>query len=122
MLASQPAGDCLFELQVRLVHGMKQSTGRNVARAATGMSNAMMLPAVTSSDFGGRRAMTRMRQVMVGGAGRPDLSADEDLGAAQLVRNLHYVNRKKVPDTPCGVRDRTLSLGGEYPADGPASN
>lgn len=96
MLAATQAGIAFSNSSVALVHGMSRPIGAKF-HVPHGMSNAMLLPAVT--EFSVSAAIERYavcaRVMGIVPAGTPDEQA-----VSELVRNLHALNRKLKVPTP----------------------
>jgi alcohol dehydrogenase class IV len=96
MLAATQAGIAFSNSSVALVHGMSRPIGANF-HVPHGMSNAMLLPAVTEFSIPGDviRYAECSRVMGIVPADRPDEEA-----AGELVRNLHKLNRELKVPTP----------------------
>jgi alcohol dehydrogenase class IV len=96
MLAATQAGIAFSNSSVALVHGMSRPIGAKF-HVPHGMSNAMLLPAVT--EFSISAAVARYAEcarVM----GMVPAYAPDDEAVAELVRNLHELNGKLAVPTP----------------------
>jgi len=96
MLAATQAGIAFSNSSVALVHGMSRPIGAKF-HVPHGMSNAMLLPAVT--EFSISAAVERYAQCARVMGMVPADSADDEAVAA-LVRNLHQLNRDLKVPTP----------------------
>src|SRR6202042_1335863 len=96
MLAATQAGIAFSNSSVALVHGMSRPIGAKF-HVPHGMSNAMLLPAVTefsiSGDVGRYAECARVMGIVPA-----DVSEDE--AVSELVRNLHKLNRELKVPTP----------------------
>ena len=117
MLAATQAGIAFSNSSVALVHGMSRPIGAKF-HVPHGMSNAMLLPAVT--EFSISAAVRRYAECarMMGMV--PADSADEEAVSA-LVRSLHQLNRELKVPTPVEFGIEGPQPGRKYPVDGPAS-
>jgi alcohol dehydrogenase class IV len=96
MLAATQAGIAFSNSSVALVHGMSRPIGAKF-HVPHGMSNAMLLPAVT--EFSISAAVERYAEcARVMGMVRAEGANDE--AVSELVRNLHQLNRKLKVPTP----------------------
>ena len=96
MLAATQAGIAFSNSSVALVHGMSRPIGAKF-HVPHGMSNAMLLPAVT--EFSISAAVERYAEcARVMGMVRAESANDE--AVSELVRNLHELNRKLKVPTP----------------------
>jgi alcohol dehydrogenase class IV len=96
MLAATQAGIAFSNSSVALVHGMSRPIGAKF-HVPHGMSNAMLLPAVT--EFSISAAVERYAEcARVMGMVRAESANDE--AVSELVRNLHQLNRKLKVPTP----------------------
>ena len=96
MLAATQAGIAFSNSSVALVHGMSRPIGAKF-HVPHGMSNAMLLPAVT--EFSISAAVERYAEcARVMGMVRAEGPNDE--AVSELVRNLHQLNRKLKVPTP----------------------
>jgi alcohol dehydrogenase class IV len=96
MLAATQAGIAFSNSSVALVHGMSRPIGAKF-HVPHGMSNAMLLPAVT--EFSIPAAVERYAEcARVMGMAPADAADDEAVG--ELIRNLHGLNRKLKVPTP----------------------
>src|SRR6202040_2179108 len=96
MLAATQAGIAFSNSSVALVHGMSRPIGAKF-HVPHGMSNAMLLPAVT--EFSIPAAVTHYAEcARIMGMLPSDGADDEAVGA--LVRNLHQLNRDLNVPTP----------------------
>ena len=96
MLAATQAGIAFSNSSVALVHGMSRPIGAKF-HVPHGMSNAMLLPAVT--EFSISAAVERYAEcarVM----GMVPAEGANDEAVSELVRNLHELNRKLKVPTP----------------------
>jgi alcohol dehydrogenase class IV len=96
MLAATQAGIAFSNSSVALVHGMSRPIGAKF-HVPHGLSNAMLLPAVT--EFSISAAVERYAEcarVM----GMVTAEAANDEAVSELVRNLHELNRKLKVPTP----------------------
>jgi alcohol dehydrogenase class IV len=96
MLAATQAGIAFSNSSVALVHGMSRPIGAKF-HVPHGMSNAMLLPAVT--EFSISAAVERYAEcarVM----GMVSAEGGNDEAVSELVRNLHELNRKLKVPTP----------------------
>jgi alcohol dehydrogenase class IV len=99
MLAATQAGIAFSNSSVALVHGMSRPIGAKF-HVPHGMSNAMLLPAVT--EFSVPAAVGRYAEC----AGSMGIVAPGTAAAkavTELVRNLHELNRKLEVPTPGGL-------------------
>ena len=96
MLAATQAGIAFSNSSVALVHGMSRPIGAKF-HVPHGMSNAMLLPAVT--EFSISAAVRRYAECARVMGMVPAASADEEAVSA-LVRNLHQLNRELKVPTP----------------------
>src|ERR1700730_1696348 len=96
MLAATQAGIAFSNSSVALVHGMSRPIGAKF-HVPHGMSNAMLLPAVT--EFSISAAVRRYAECARVMGMVPADSADEEAVSA-LVRNLHQLNRELKVPTP----------------------
>ena len=96
MLAATQAGIAFSNSSVALVHGMSRPIGAKF-HVPHGMSNAMLLPAVT--EFSISAAVRRYAECARVMGMVPADSADEQAVSA-LVRNLHQLNRELKVPTP----------------------
>ena len=96
MLAATQAGIAFSNSSVALVHGMSRPIGAKF-HVPHGLSNAMLLPAVT--EFSISAAVERYAEcARVMGMVRAEGANDE--AVSELVRNLHQLNRKLKVPTP----------------------
>src|SRR5580693_4062083 len=96
MLAATQAGIAFSNSSVALVHGMSRPIGAKF-HVPHGMSNAMLLPAVT--EFSVPAAVERYAEcARVMGMVRPGTASNE--GATALIQNLHELNKKLEVPTP----------------------
>jgi alcohol dehydrogenase class IV len=96
MLAATQAGIAFSNSSVGLVHGMSRPIGAKF-HVPHGMSNAMLLPAVT--EFSVPAAVERYAEcARVMGMVRPGTAANE--AATALIQNLHELNKKLEVPTP----------------------
>jgi len=96
MLAATQAGIAFSNSSVALVHGMSRPIGAKF-HVPHGMSNAMLLPAVT--EFSISAAVRRYAECARVMGMVPAASADEEAVSA-LVRDLHQLNRELKVPTP----------------------
>jgi alcohol dehydrogenase class IV len=96
MLAATQAGIAFSNSSVALVHGMSRPIGAKF-HVPHGMSNAMLLPAVT--EFSISAAVQRYAECARVMGMVPAESPDEEAVSA-LVRNLHQLNRELKVPTP----------------------
>jgi alcohol dehydrogenase class IV len=96
MLAATQAGIAFSNSSVALVHGMSRPIGAKF-HVPHGMSNAMLLPAVT--EFSIPAAVERYADCARAMEMVPDDSAD-DQAVAELIRNLRDLNMKLKVPTP----------------------
>jgi len=96
MLAATQAGIAFSNSSVALVHGMSRPIGAKF-HVPHGMSNAMLLPAVT--EFSIPASVARYAEcARVMGLAAADSADDE--AVAELARNLHKLNRELKVPTP----------------------
>jgi alcohol dehydrogenase class IV len=96
MLAATQAGIAFSNSSVALVHGMSRPIGAKF-HVPHGLSNAMLLPAVT--EFSISAAVERYAEcARVMGMAPAEGANDE--AVSELVRNLHELNRKLKVPTP----------------------
>jgi alcohol dehydrogenase class IV len=96
MLAATQAGIAFSNSSVALVHGMSRPIGAKF-HVPHGMSNAMLLPAVT--EFSVPAAVERYAEcARFMGMVRPGTPANE--AATELIQNLHELNKKLEVPTP----------------------
>ena len=96
MLAATQAGIAFSNSSVALVHGMSRPIGVKF-HVPHGMSNAMLLPAVT--EFSIPASVARYAEcARVMGLAAADSADDE--AVAELARNLHKLNRELKVPTP----------------------
>ena len=96
MLAATQAGIAFSNSSVALVHGMSRPIGAKF-HVPHGMSNAMLLPAVT--EFSVPAAVERYAEcARVMGMVRPGTASNEATTA--LIQNLHELNKKLEVPTP----------------------
>src|SRR3984893_6545901 len=96
MLAATQAGIAFSNSSVALVHGMSRPIGAKF-HVPHGMSNAMLLPAVTEFSIPGAVARyAECARVM----GMVPAAREDDEAVGELVRNLHELNRKLEVPTP----------------------
>jgi len=96
MLAATQAGIAFSNSSVALVHGMSRPIGARF-HVPHGMSNAMLLPAVTAFSISAAvERYAECARVM----GMAPANATDDEAAGELVRNLHELNKKLKVPTP----------------------
>jgi alcohol dehydrogenase len=96
MLAATQAGIAFSNSSVALVHGMSRPIGAKF-HVPHGMSNAMLLPAVT--EFSISEAVARYAECARVMGMVPAFGPDDE-AVGELVRNLHELNRKLAVPTP----------------------
>jgi alcohol dehydrogenase class IV len=96
MLAATQAGIAFSNSSVALVHAMSRPIGAKF-HVPHGLSNAMLLPAVT--EFSVPAAFERYAEcARAMGIARPGIPAKD--AAAELIQNLHELNKKLEVPTP----------------------
>jgi alcohol dehydrogenase class IV len=98
MLAATQAGIAFSNSSVALVHGMSRPIGAKF-HVPHGMSNAMLLPAVT--EFSVQAAVDRYAEC-AGAMGMVPPGTAAGKAVAELVQNLHELNKKLEVPTPGG--------------------
>jgi glycerol dehydrogenase-like iron-containing ADH family enzyme len=103
MLGAMEAGLAFSNSSVALVHGMSRPIGAHF-HVPHGLSNAMLLPAVTRYSIGGAEARYARAARRIGFAGEADGDA---AAAAKLVAGLESLNRELGVPTPAeyGIRE-----------------
>jgi alcohol dehydrogenase class IV len=96
MLAATQAGIAFSNSSVALVHGMSRPIGAKF-HVPHGMSNAMLLPAVT--EFSISAAVARYAECSRA-MGMVPADGSDDQAVSELVQNLHELNAKLAVPTP----------------------
>ena len=116
MLGATQAGLAFSNASVALVHGMSRPIGAHF-HVPHGLSNAMLLPAITRFSVGGGRGALRRG----GAAHRLCRRSDADaVAAAKLVTGLEALNKELAVPTPVRLRHRRGRLERQDGADGRA--
>ena len=116
MLGATEAGLAFSNSSVALVHGMSRPIGAHF-HVPHGLSNAMLLPAITRYSVSGAEARYAAAARQIGFAEAPDSDA---AAAAKLVTGLEALNKGPGGADPGGVRHRRGDVERQDGADGGA--
>ena len=106
MLGATQAGLAFSNASVALVHGMSRPIGAHF-HVPHGLSNAMLLPAVTRFSAGAAETRYADAARRIGFAEPADSDA---AAAAKLVAGLERLNSELAVPSPSGLRDRRCGL------------